>query len=599
MDIKVDYTDTVQEPTRDISAMPATRALRRLDAYLVFALVLVALLPRILIALRLDVVTDEIDYILAGVTYVPLLLHFNIGNSGWLYNYEHPPVVKLLIGTSIAVNTSLGHPLSELFAARIPSIISGTILVAAIYWLGQAPFGRVVAFLAALSLAVSPWLVYFSGLAYLDMTMTMFITITFLLLWYAIRRPWLYLIVALLLGLGAASKYTAVLIVPGLFLFSAYYFFVLRLYLPKEQRPRIPWLWWLAAIILAPLCFLGADPAIWPHPIPLLLHSFDFEWNHSIHGHLTFIAGAYVYHVPQWSILYILLAKISAFVTIPATFFVVFTFIQLAHFHLKRTGNVENVTNAAFLFIWLLSTLAMFSFLNIVVGTHYHLPLAPPVAIAGAFGMVIIVNYLLTLFRHERLTPTKRAVAQNPGAHKPLPAFSLWQGVAVVAMALMLAGPHLFGLITIPAAEGYTSEFFQGENQSLQVAYPGYRDALQWLDTHTNHAGTHPSVGLVSLFPHTLTGRAGYSWFRYNQDYAQIFTLTEVHPGNPFPYDYLIWPMHLVQRGYTIPPLWRAHIIHTVMGGNTIYCFILAQPSLTTLNKARPMTLVASRRARQ
>jgi hypothetical protein len=35
--------------------------------------------------------------------------------------------------------------------------------------------------------------------------------------------------------------------------------------------------------------------------------------------------------------------------------------------------------------------------------------------------------------------------------------------------------------------------------------------------------------------------------------------------------------MHLVQRGYAIPAGWRSHIVHTVMGGNTIYCFILAR----------------------
>ncbi len=229
-------------------------------------LALAALIPRIILAIQLDLVTDELVYITGAKIYLPLVMHLKIGSSGWIYNYEHPPFVKLLIGLAIALNAKLGHLFTELLAARMPSIIFGTLLIVAIYGLGRAPFGRVIALLAALCLAFSPWLVYFSALAYLDMTMTTLITIAYLLLWHAIRKPWLYLLSALLVGLGAASKYTAVLAIPGMFLFTAYYFLAIRPRLPIEQRPRVPWLWWLGAMVLIPLTFLAADPAIWPHP---------------------------------------------------------------------------------------------------------------------------------------------------------------------------------------------------------------------------------------------------------------------------------------------------------------------------------------------
>ena len=112
-------------------------------------LVLVALIPRIILAHQLDLVTDEIIYIMGGKGYFPLLLHLRFRSNLWLFNYEHPPVVKLLIGLSIFLNVHFGRMLSELFAARVPSILSGTILIVAIYWLGRAPFGRLVAILAA------------------------------------------------------------------------------------------------------------------------------------------------------------------------------------------------------------------------------------------------------------------------------------------------------------------------------------------------------------------------------------------------------------------------------------------------------------------
>ncbi|GAC1399331.1 MAG: hypothetical protein NVS4B12_06830 [Ktedonobacteraceae bacterium] len=561
---------------------PAFLRLTRLaiEVGIITVLALVAFLPRLLLAMKLDMVTDEVVYILGGKIYLPLLTHLRIDSNQWSYNYEHPPFVKLLIGLALTINTALGHPLSELLTARLPSILMGTLLIVAIYWMGREPFGRVIALTAALCLAVSPWLVYFSALAYLDMTMTALITLAYLLTWHAIRRPWLYLIVALLVGLGADSKYTAVLVIPGIVIFTGYYFFLIRLRISATQRPRIPWLWWLGAIILAPIAFLAADPAIWPHPLSLLIHSFRFEWNHSYNGHLTFLAGRDELHVPRWTILYIIFAKISAFVTLPAAFFAVFGFIQLLRFHLSKTTATE-AASTSFLLIWLVSVLSMFSLLNIVVGTHYYLPLAAPVALAGATGLASILRYrrgsLSTL-----LSP-KTGITREPDVVLPSPTSSrsrvlhAYPAIAIALFTAALVGPHLIGLTTVYAAEGYTSEFFPNENSVLQVAYPGYREAVQWIATQTH--GTQ-QVGLAAV-PGTLSnGRDGVSWYSYNSDLPSRLKLSETHAGATYQqYDYVVWPMHLVQRGFALPKSWR--IVHTVFGGSTIYCYILARPATT------------------
>ncbi len=554
-----------------------------LNIVIFVGLALVALIPRIVLATQLDMVTDEVVYILGGKLYLPLLAHLSIGASGWMYNYEHPPFVKLLIGLVVLLNAALGHPLGELLAARIPSMLMGTLLVVAIYWLGRAPFGRVVALLAALCLAVSPWLVYFSALAYLDMTMTALITIAYLLLWHAIRRPWLYLVVALLVGLGADSKYTAVLAVPGIALFTLYYFLAIRPRLPVEQRPSIPWRWWLAAIVLSLLAFVAFDPAIWPDPYHLLIHSFRYEWDHSINGHLTFIAGQYSLHVPHWAILYIILVKISAFVTVPAAFFAIFAVVQLVRFHLRVPGvQATEAARLSFVVIWLIAILAMFSLLNIVVGTHYHLPMAAPVAVAGACGLATLLRYRRgQLFASAPQQATTLASSQSAFTGSAL-RINPRAAIVVAMLAIALVGPHLFGLVTVHDAEGYTSEFFHDENAALQVAYPGYRDALQWLAAHTNGSA---HVGLVAL-PGTLSsGSDGVSWYNYNSDLQSLahFQLAEAHPTDKtFAYDYLVWPMHLVQRGYAIPEPWRSHVLHIVMGGNTIYCYILSRTPTTS-----------------
>jgi Dolichyl-phosphate-mannose-protein mannosyltransferase len=542
-------------------------------------LALVALIPRVILAHQLDLVTDEIIYIMAGKTYFPLLLHLRITTNQWSFNYEHPPLIKLLIGLSLFLNAHMGSLLNELFAARTPSILCGTALIVAIYWLGRAPFGRIVALLAALCLAVSPWLVYFSALAYLDITMTLLITLAYLLLWPAIRQPRFYLLSAVLLGLGIASKYTAILALPGMIFFSTYYFLAIRPRLDIEQRPPVAWKWWLMAFLLIPVTFFLADPAIWRQPYNLLLQSVLYEWHHSVTGHLTFLAGQYSGHVPQWAVLYIIFAKLSIFVTVPAVFFLIYTILQLVRFHLKKSGlQVTEVTNLAFLGIWLVSIVTLFSLLNIVVGTHYLLPLAPPTALAGAYGIILLGRFcskapVKPIYQHNQVRKSKISGALNPVT--PAKQRTKFRTVVVAVLFVLFIGSHFLGLLTTYAAEGYTSEIFPGENTALQVAYPGYREAALWLTAHSHSSGR---VGIVALLDTLNHGDYHTSWYSYNHDLQGRLTYSEVQPTSAsFPFDYLVWPMHLIQRGYTIPGAWRAHVVQIIMGGNTIYCFILAK----------------------
>src|SRR5260370_19592832 len=518
------------------------------EGIIVLGLALVALIPRIILATQLDQVNDEGIYIVAGKLDLALMAHLRIFSPQWDFNYEPPPLVKLLIGLFIYLNAHLGHLLNELFAARIPSLISGTLLVIVIYWLGRAPFGRAVALLAALCLAVSPWLVYFSALAYLDMTMTMLITIAYLLLWPAIHQPRLYILSAILVGLAAACKYTAVLVIPAMVLFVAYYFLLILPRLPAEQRPPFPWRWWIGAIIIAPITFLIADPAIWPNPVRLLKHSFSFEWHHSIDGHLTFIAGQYSLHIPHWAIFYMVFAKISAFVTIPAACFAIFALIHLILFHLRNANpSTAELTRIAFHFIWLVSLLGMFSLLNIVVGTHYLLPMATPIALSGAFAWLTLFRYRTGALFHsaKNIMPPALAVQTTHTTMLVKPRIHLRAAVVMALLTFFLVGPHLVGLVSVSGVEGYSSEFFNGENNVLQVAYPAYREAGLWLLAHTQRPG---KVGLVAIIG-TIVGPGNQgpydvSWYPSNKDMRGRRKCPEAFPDAPgFAYAYPVRAM--------------------------------------------------------
>ena len=163
-------------------------------------------------------------------------------------------------------------------------------------------------------------------------------------------------------------------------------------------------------------------------------------------------------------------------------------------------------------------------------------------------------------------------------AGRPRITISRRAAVVLALLTVFMVGPHLVGLTTVYAAEGYTSEVFNGENAVLQVAYPGYREAATWLVAHTHKIGR---VGMVAIIGTLNPGYFGISWYTYNPKFTKL-NFIEVHPDDPsFPYDYLVWPMHLVQRGYTIPEPWRSHIVHVITGGSTTYCFIMARDPTT------------------
>jgi 4-amino-4-deoxy-L-arabinose transferase-like glycosyltransferase len=461
--------------------------------------------------------------------------------------------------------------LPELFAARIPSILSGTLLIIAVYSLGKAPFGRTIAFSSALCLAFSPWLSYFSALAYLDTTMTLLISLAFLMAWHAPRHPWLYPLIATCVALGTASKYTAILALPGLLIYLIYAFLVQRKSQTEAKRRETPWLWWAGACIMLPFAFFSADPSIWRNPPALLLRSLNYQWEHSSTGHMTFIGGLAQIHAPAWTLFLILFTKITLFATLPAAGFIVLAIIHLMptnkRFREKKKG-IEPKT--VFLLCWLLGILIPFSQLTIVVGTHYELPAAPPVALAAAYSLHSLINYLQNRLHSTRKNNRLRAESYSD---KKLV-------VQVVLLSLLLAGPHMWGLVTNYAAEGYTSEIFQGENSVLQVAYPGYREAALWLEQST---WKPEHVGLVALVNTLNHGEQGVSWYNYNADAQGRLQFSEAHPDDKTfaGYDYLIWPMHLIQRGYSIPPPWNRHIIHTITGGQTTYCYILARSTVS------------------
>ena len=536
----------------------------------------VAFIPRWSLAHTLDLVTDESTYIPTGRFDLALLLNGNLQSTYWHVNYEAPSLPKLIMGAGSLIGSTHDTLNGFLLGARIPGVVLGALTIVLAYWLARPIFGRTPALLGALALALSPWAAYFSAIAYLDSYLLDFVTIAILLTWHAARKPWLLPLVAVLLALGFDSKYTGAFAALPVTLYLAYYY-------ACEVRRRPPWQILSMLPILFAVLYL-ADPSIWVEPVGRISESIQFQWEHAATGHNVFLNGMVLSHVPPGEVVYILFAKMSLFVIVPAFLALPWCAYRLIRAR-RRPTRLDD--RAAFAFSWF-SMLLPFGLLNIVVGTHYMLPLAPAVTFVGAWAFVgaarwlgprVAADGLVWLRRIPNLRLRRRLPRMLSAKSRRYAAFAL-----IAVAALLLSVPPAYGLATIPQAEGYTSEWLTSENATLQVAYPGYADAVDWVTDHT--------TGYV-----TVTLIASKGTLDYWRDQRQSLFPTRIRmrfvtpedrvagsvDGQPLPApvsktEYVIWPAHLIQRGFSTLPNWQSHVVATISGGGTTYCYILALP---------------------
>jgi hypothetical protein len=233
---------------------------------------------------------------------------------------------------------------------------------------------------------------------------------------------------------------------------------------------------------------------------------------------------------------------------------------------------------AVFALAWLGGMLPLFASLNIIVGAHYVLPLAPPVMFTAGWVYASVARWL-----QPRLIPWAQARLVRPlaglfsrGASSAPTSGEVIARRGMTAMftiliALAMLLPSTIGLLTVNQAEGYTAEWLHGENGALQVAYPAYADAINWIVAHSTGRTT---VTLVMSNKGALD-----EWLGTRQTlFPQRIRLSVGTPDN-FPHsDYLVWPEHLVQRQFPKPANFDQLIVTRIQGGATTYCYILRWP---------------------
>lgn len=522
-------------------------------------LALVTLLPRLALVRSLDLITDESVYIPTGINDLRLLRAGQMHDPYWQVNYEAPALPKITMGLGAQYGSQHFGAQGWLFGARMPGVLLILLTLVLAYFLARPIFGRYGAALGALTLALSPWLAYFNAIAYLDTYLLCFMTLAALLSWHAARRPWLWPLVGVLGGLAFGSKYTAAFVALPIVLYLLFHSaFIAR------RRPA-----WQAALML-PVGLLTVyivDPAIWVDPLTRMWTSIRFQYNHAAVGHEAFWNGAVWTHVPPGIAIYILLAKVSLFVTIPALLALPWTVWRLARALRARRPLTEVDDTAVFALLWFGGLAPFFASLNIIVGAHYVLPLAPPVAFIAGWAYTAGARWLTPHASDWLQSALAGRVAISAPVARRVTSISF---AGMIALAMLL--PHAVGLLTVNQAEGYTAEWLNGENASLQVAYPAYADAVQWVAAHSTGRTT---VTLVMGDRGALDYWMGVRQTIFPQRIRLIVGVPKRFPHS----EYIIWPEHLKQRRFPLPANFDHMIVARIQGGSTTYCYVLRWPT--------------------
>ena len=281
---------------------PSMKRLQRaLHVTLVLAILVIALGLRLRAVGLLPIDYDEDDYLGAAQRYAQFMAAADVqGIVDYAYNYEHPPLSKLMYGLAIlplpaapllpehssALPPAERLPQPHLRVARTVSAVLGALEVLALVLLNP---------LAGLFLAIHTWQIKYTSQIMLEPLPSLMSVLAVLCYFKAGSVPaggnrrslgWLILS-GIALGLTAASKYTYC--VAGLAIAVD---FGLQIYRPRvaDSQQVIPrkfavrnlLLWGLISVVV----FFAADPRMWSDPLGRLKESLLYHGDYARSAHV-------------------------------------------------------------------------------------------------------------------------------------------------------------------------------------------------------------------------------------------------------------------------------------------------------------------------
>jgi len=208
------------------------------------AIFAVAFIVRLSVALRVQMTWDEGVYALLGASYIKNIATRNFSKPAWNLEF-HPPIVMYIYGLGYAVYVALTSFIKNSFSLnvekvsgeavkffrgrrtlmilRLPSMIMGSLCSVFTYFLVVFLTGNsLVGMVAALFLTLTPHFVIMTTLVTSDVGVSLFSTLSILLLLVSSSNPYLLIVSAIAMGMALGSKETGttlpMIVVPFSFL---------------------------------------------------------------------------------------------------------------------------------------------------------------------------------------------------------------------------------------------------------------------------------------------------------------------------------------------------------------------------------------------
>ena len=433
--------------------------------YLIVILLTVTLIPRLVDLDSPGLTWDEPVYIEAGKLYVRNLLSGCLFSEYWWYNWEHPPLMKYLIGINVLLMSGY---LNEVSTARIPNAILGAIASVAFFLFMSFVYGDMIGVLAALSLSFYPRFFAHTRYAALDAPEAAFWILTFLALWHGRssgNRRWL-IISGIFFGLALSVKVNAITLPLTIF------FWILFTYDWREFKWRS-----LTTFVVNSLFFIVPALSLFVFSWPLLWHDplrrvSQFLSFHIHHFKIPVFYLGKVYEGAPWHYpIVMLLVSTPIFILIPALIGLVSSIKSL--FSIR--GDSRDSLNVLLLF-WLLIPITRTAISSYGYdGIRLFLEAVPPLIGLSAVG----ANQLICLLRRHL---------------KP------WSTLASYFIILSMISSCLLACVfTHPYQIAYFNEIVRlsvDVEQYFEPIYWGepYRECILWLEEHNDD-------GFVVLVP--------------------------------------------------------------------------------------------------
>ncbi|HXV42709.1 MAG TPA: glycosyltransferase family 39 protein, partial [Anaerolineae bacterium] len=398
-----------------------------------------------------------------------------------------------------------------LFQQRLPIVLLNTILALAIVWAVWRLFGRRVALISGILIALDPFYLSDSRVNRAEAVITGLMTLSMLALIFYQRQPrWRYIIISgVLAGLSFLTKIQALAMLPAVFFIGL---LIVKRMKAEGERTKISsltpqpsaFIWfcltWASA---ACLTWFLLWPAMWVIPVETLTLVYDYTTRKvGAEGVNLFFMGQTYANADPGPIFYpfALLMRLTPLALVGLAFYASRITYQVLRIKFGRTENYSPppdpfVTSGSFILLIYILVYAVAMSLGSHKQDRYLMPIFPSLNILAAMGLIYLWDWL-----------KKKVVGEKPTPYYLLPTtyylgLALFAGLILIQLATAL--PHH------PYYYSYFNPLLGGGQTAVRTMRVGWGEGMDQVGAYLAAKPNSRNLVVASRFTHNMLGFRG------------------------------------------------------------------------------------------